>query len=61
MHITSLQLSVPLKMPYFNRFSSETVSLCLPLARRRANSFLPSLLFIFDLNPCLFARFLLEG
>jgi hypothetical protein len=41
--------------------SSETVSLCLPLALRLAKTFLPLAEAILALKPCLFLLFLCEG
>ena len=41
--------------------SQETVNLCLPLARRRAKTFLPFAEAILSMNPCLFLLFLFDG
>jgi len=47
--------------PYFPGMESETVSLFLPLALRRASTFLPFRVCILFLNPCLFFLFLFDG
>ena len=41
--------------------SDETVNLCLPLALRRARTFLPFAEAILSINPCLFLLFLFDG
>jgi len=41
--------------------SLDTVSLCLPLALRRASTFLPFAEAILSINPCLFLLFLFDG
>lgn len=41
--------------------SDETVSLCLPLALLRANTFLPLAEAILSMKPCLFLLFLFDG
>ena len=41
--------------------SSETVSSCLPLARRAFKIFLPLAVDILSLKPCLFLLFLFDG
>ena len=46
---------------YLTPRSSETDNLSLPLARLRANTFLPFFVAIRDLNPCLLDLFLLDG
>ena len=46
---------------YFNLDSSETVNLALPFALLLARTFLPFLVAILDLNPCLLTLFLLDG
>lgn len=48
-------------MGYFTPFSSDTVSLYLPLALLLASTRLPFLVAMRDLKPCLFTLFLLEG
>lgn len=42
-------------------YSSETVSLARPLARREANTLRPLAVAILERKPCLFFLFLLEG
>ena len=42
-------------------FSSETVSFFLPVALLLDNTFLPFLVDILSLKPCLFLRFLTDG
>lgn len=42
-------------------YSSETVNLALPLARREANTLRPLAVAILERKPCLFFLFLLEG
>lgn len=42
-------------------YSSETVNLALPLARRDANTLRPLAVAILERKPCLFFLFLLEG
>jgi hypothetical protein len=46
---------------YSDFYSSDTESLLRPLALLRASTFLPFLVAILDLNPCLFLRFLFDG
>ena len=46
---------------YLLAISSDTVSLFLPFALRRANTFLPLTVDILSLKPCLFFLFLLDG
>jgi hypothetical protein len=46
---------------YFKRFSSDTVSLWRPFARRDANTRRPFLVLIRLRNPCLLARLRREG
>lgn len=46
---------------YFGPRSSLTVSLCLPLARRRANTLRPLAVSMRERKPCLLTRFLLLG
>ncbi len=58
----TLQLSVMLILYYFLPLMlSETVKRKRPFARRRAKSLRPFFVFIRERNPCLLARFLLEG
>ena len=42
-------------------YSSETVNLALPLARREANTLRPLAVAILERKPCLFFLFRLEG
>jgi hypothetical protein len=42
-------------------YSSETVNLALPFARRDANTLRPFAVAILERKPCLFFLFLLEG
>jgi hypothetical protein len=42
-------------------FSSETVNFFLPVALLLDNTFLPFLVDILSLKPCLFLRFLTDG
>lgn len=46
---------------YYPLYSSDTVSLALPLARRDASTLLPLAVAMRERNPCLFFLFLLEG
>lgn len=46
---------------YFSPFSSETLNRALPLERLRASTLRPFFDAIRLLNPCLLARFLLDG
>ena len=57
-----LKVSRPRRVScFFTYRSSLTVSFLRPRARRRARTFLPSLLAIRSRNPCVFFRFLLCG
>lgn len=53
----------PRSSPFYGlgRYSSDTVSLLLPLVRLRANTARPAGVVILFLNPCLLLRFLCEG
>lgn len=42
-------------------YSSDTVNLALPFARRAANTLRPLAVAILERNPCLFFLFLLDG
>src|SRR5690606_22263913 len=46
---------------FFNVFSEDTVSLCLPFALLALKTLLPFAVAILSLKPCLFFLFLLEG
>lgn len=46
---------------YYPQYSSETVNLARPLARRAANTLRPLAVAILERKPCLFFLFLLDG
>ena len=48
-------------MTNYPLYSSDTVNLALPLARREANTLRPLAVAILERKPCLFFLFLLEG
>lgn len=52
---------IPILIYFLPVNSSETVSLCLPFALLRAKTFLPFLLAILALKPCLFFLLRTDG